>query len=172
MIALLGVPLTAEGCSGATPVTDAATPATGEYLLWQAPGGFAGTGPAVEVHGSGIVNLWTSTDGLTLHQATGWDVQIQLSGQEIDELFLLLANVDFASLPHPINIGVECYQRLELEPCSDCEPIVLEYELPDQLRPEMNEVYAWFDEKLANQPITPPSEFCAEMLPAARARAL
>lgn len=133
---------------------------TGAYLLWQAPWGFAGWGPAVEVLGSGIMHVWEQATGQTPFQTANWDREIQLSPGEVEMLLERLAQVDFAALPHPTDGWVECYPRLYLRLCSDCPMRTLEYMLASQLQPEMNEVYAWFDERLGQDAYVSPSGYC------------
>lgn len=134
------------------------------YLLWRAPGGFAGTGPAVEVQDNGIMHLWTSASGLQPHRAEDWDTERLLSPAQMRELYSLLAAVDFSALPHQDDIGLECYPVLYLELGGDSEEErqirELRYQTTAQLRPEMDQVLAWFDDELRNLPMTAPSRYC------------
>ena len=133
---------------------------TGAYLLWQAPWGFAGWGPAVEVFGDGVVRVWEQTAAQRPLETAGWDRQMQLSRAEVQALFARLAQVDFAALPHPTDEWVECYPHLYFRLCSECPMRSFQYTLASQLRPEMNEVYAWFDERLGQEAYVSPSSYC------------
>lgn len=161
LLAIQGCRPPAQSTQQETTVAPAPSPAavSPTYLLWRAPGGIAGTGPAVEVQANGIMHAWASTSGLRPHETQGWDIELLLPPDEVDELFDLLAAVDFRALPHPTTGALECYPVLYIE-YEDRPPITLRYTRPEQLRPEMDQVLAWFDDTLRNQPARAPSRYC------------
>jgi hypothetical protein len=136
------------------------------YLQWEAPGGIAGTGPAIVVDGSGRVDTWSRVNGFSPETAapsspTG---TYTLTTAEVDDLFARLASVNFSQLPHP-GIGWECYPRLYFRLCTGCAATTLSYDVPPEVLPEMEPVWAWFDRLLTATDYTNPRTYC--QLPAA-----
>ncbi len=113
------------------------------YVLWQAPGGAAGTGPALELLEDGTLRLWEQTAALTAHDTTGWDYEFSLGFEEQLELVNLLSDVDYAALPHPAT-GWECYPSYHFESSAQ-SAVSLDYGSASALRPELDAVYVWLD---------------------------
>lgn len=137
------------------------TPRPDATLLWQAPAGFAGTGPAIEVT-SGQIRLW-ETASYTPPDDLEPDAVITTSTQATDELFERWARIDVSSLPHdPDEPGNDCYPTVAVRLCSDCDETVVDYRIPTQLTPEMDEVFEWFDAILGVASDIPanPSNWC------------
>ena len=128
-------------------------------MLWQAPGGFAGTGPAVKVQSDGSVLTWTSTSELSLTGPTPRpDATLRLTPAQTADLFNRWSRVSTAGLPHgPMRAG-DCYPSVTVQRCATCMPVQLRYQHPAQLTPEMNDVWAWFD---THVPATQPRAFCS-----------
>jgi hypothetical protein len=132
------------------------------YLSWEAPGGNAGTGPAIVVSGAGWADTWTNVLGFSPEtppsNATG---SYTLTSAQTDPLFARLAAVDFTSLPHAATGFVECYPRLYFRLCTSCATTTLNYSIPAQLAPEMESVWAWFDQLLGSPTAQPnPRRYC------------
>jgi hypothetical protein len=131
------------------------------YLAWQAPGGGAGTGPAVVVSGAGWADTWNNTPGFSPEtppsSATG---TYTLTGAQTDDLFARLVAVNLSSLPHPTTLGYECYPRLYFRLCASCATTTLDYDVPQQLGPEMDPVWLWFDQLLGTGTGTNPRTYC------------
>ena len=144
-----------------TPVDAGATACAGAYLAWMAPGGFAGTGPAVAVCGRGWADTWTNISSFQAEtppsSATG---NYTVSITQSDDLFARLAAVDLASLPHPTTGGAECYPSLYLRTCATCAAKTLTYSVAAQLLPEMEQVWLWFDQLLGATATTNPRNYC------------
>lgn len=120
------------------------TPRPDAVLLWQAPAGFAGTGPAIEVT-RGQIRLW-ETASYTPPDDLEPDAIITTSSQATDELFERWARAEVSSLPHePDEPGADCYPTVSVRLCSDCDVTEIDYRHGWQLEPEMDEVFEWFD---------------------------
>ena len=130
------------------------------YLAWQAPGGIAGTGPAVVVRGPGSAKVWTSITDLANATLPPADSTYTLTSAQVDDLFTRLANTDLASLPHPTTTSAECYPALTYLLCSTCGPSSLSYNVAAQLAPEMEQVLLWFDQLLGASATTNPRNYC------------
>lgn len=128
-------------------------------MLWQAPGGFAGTGPAVRVEDNGAVSIWTSVSELSLDgPSPAPDRRLALSSYVVESLFSRWSRVDRRGLPHAPNVSSDCYPSVTARRCATCEAETLRYQGPAQLTPEMNEVWGWFEENL---PDAQPGRYCA-----------
>jgi hypothetical protein len=130
------------------------------YLLWDRPGGVAGTGPALELLEDGSLRLWTNTEALGPRATLDWDFETVLAREQVDEIVRLLLAVDTTDLPHEVPF-LECYPSLYFEGPSG-ELVDLEYGGADGLLPEMQGVYDWFDALLLE--VAPsfvgPSTYC------------
>jgi hypothetical protein len=130
------------------------------YLSWEAPGGAAGTGPAVVV-GSGWADTWDNVVGFSPEtppsSATG---TYTLSTTQTDDLFARLASVNMSSLPRATTLGYECYPRLYFRLCTGCAATTLNYSVPQQLAPDMDPVWLWFDQLLGASASTNPRSYC------------
>jgi hypothetical protein len=118
---------------------------SGARLTWQAPGGFAGHGPAVIVDDGGLVRVWDETPEFAPAStpATPPDREIDLGFPRTDQLFLRILAAETAALPHdgPWN---ECYPQFHFIECEGCDPIQIDYSTPSQIRPELDCVIEWF----------------------------
>jgi hypothetical protein len=175
---LAGVSMKSDGACGSADagVADAAVPSDASrdssgaqyaaaYLAWEAPGGVAGTGPAIVVSGRGWADIWTQTPGFvrdTPETPPSSPTQTYtLTAVEVDDLFARLASVDFTQLPHPSTSSAECYPALYLRLCTGCKYIKLNnYYAPSQLLPEMESVWAWFDQLLTASSSANPRNYC------------
>lgn len=124
-------------------------PPTWGYLLWQAPGGYAGQGPALEITRSGSTRLWREAAGLRPDATSGWDVVFRLPPEEVDALFTLLSKVSFEELPHKTSPAGECYPRFFYQRCAECVAVEIDYGQPGDLSPELDAVYAWLEANVA-----------------------
>jgi hypothetical protein len=144
-----------------TQIDAGATACADAYLAWLAPGGIAGTGPAVVVCGTGWADTWTNVSSFSREtppsSATG---TYSLSSAQSSDLFARLAAVDFTSLPHATTSSVECYPTLYLRTCSTCAARTLSYNVPAQLVPEMEQVWLWFDQLMGASSAVNPRNYC------------
>lgn len=131
-------------------------------LSWQAPGGALGVGHAVVVTGDGSIHLWeqvTEFDPATPPENPTYSMSI--STNSTDELFRLWAEIDLSSIPHDDDIWMECYPRLYVTLCEDCDPVLIDYHTARQLEPEMEPIWAWFDTVLgSSESRDNPRNFC------------
>jgi hypothetical protein len=118
----------------------------------------------VVVSGKGWADTWDNVRGFLgstpetpPSSATG---TYQPTQTETDDLFSRLAQVNFSSLPHPGSTGFECYPRLYLRLCEGCAVTTLQYRVPQDLVPEMEWVWAWFDDLLGPDARTNPRNYC------------
>lgn len=142
---------------------DAGTTSYATALLgWTAPGGAAGTGPALVVTGAGRMNTWSTISGLNPESPpANPTATYALTAAQTDDLFARLAAVTTSGLPHSTSGFVECYPRLYFRLCQSCAATTLNYQQPSQLLPEMSAVFAWFDEQLASAPASSnPRNYC------------
>jgi hypothetical protein len=143
------------GADGGTPTYQSA------WLAWDAPGGVAGTGPAVVVGGSGFADTWTNVSSFEPESppssATG---TYSLTRAQADDLFARLASVSFAGLPHATTTWAECSSTFYYRACEGCAPIRLSYTFPEQVAPEMDPVWLWFDQLLGATASPNPRNYC------------
>jgi len=131
------------------------------YLAWQAPGGAAGTGPAVVVGGEGWADTWEQVNGFSPETPpSSAAATYALTRAQVDDLFSRLAAVNVSSLPHPNVLGYECYPRLYFRLCQDCAATTLSYSTPQAISPEMDPVWLWFDRLLGQGALTHPRSYC------------
>lgn len=136
---------------------------SGALLAWQSPGGFAGWGPAMLLEGTGRLRLYSMSPGFDpeLGSADPPDVDTMLSVEDTARLFELFSTISFDALPHDVVMGWDCYPELYVRECTDCPARRLMYDGPDELRPEMEPVWALLDEIVTVAPFTNPREYCA-----------
>jgi hypothetical protein len=131
------------------------------YLAWLAPGGFAGTGPAVVVCEKGWADTWTSVNSFSVETPPSSAVgTYTFTTAQADDLFARLAAVDLASLPHTTTVSAECSPSLYLRTCAGCAAKTLSYNVAAQLVPEMEQVWLWFDQLLGASAATNPRNYC------------
>jgi hypothetical protein len=156
----MGVEVSPKPCDDAG-AADAATPAPGARMLWQAPGGFAGTGPAVMVDADGTVRVWDSTRGVELASPSAPSRTEHVTPAAAADLFARWARVDRAGLPHAGGAG-ECSGLASYRACADasCRVDSVMFTAAAQITPEMNEVRSWFDDNLAGDTMAHPADYC------------
>lgn len=138
-------------------------------LIWEAPAGADGSGPAMEIDGYGRMRTWEQCHGILGSDAQKSDYEEDLGIEAANELFGLLAAVDFGGLPHPNTGWIECYPVLWLQwdDCDGCGHLQMSYVSAGDLRPELDTVYDWLDRRLCrpngnpDYPSTLPSDYCA-----------
>jgi len=140
-----------------------AAPPKGAYLLWQAPGGFAGRGPAFEALSDGTVRLWKSTVGMQPRATSNWDHQSKVPQVEIDALFAMLKAIDYTKLPHKGSNGWECYPSFHFEACTGCAAKKLNYVDALALQPEFDAIYKWISDRLKKIQVQLPGIYCVLM---------
>jgi hypothetical protein len=130
------------------------------WLAWQAQGGFAGGGPAIVVSGAGWADTWTQVAGfLPETPPSGATGTYNLTAAELADLFGRLASVDFTLLPHS-GISVECTSTLYFRQCTVCPATRISYYQAAQMTPELEPVWAWFDQLLTATGATNPRTYC------------
>ena len=131
------------------------------YLAWETQGGIAGTGPAVVVSGAGWADTWSSVSYFSPmsppSSATG---TYTLSSAQVDDLFSRVAVVNTTSLPHAPTSSVECSVLVYYIGCKSCLSYSVNYTVPAQVSPEMESVWAWFDQFLGASAATNPRNYC------------
>lgn len=127
-------------------------------LAWASPGGFAGWGPGVRVHGDGLVEVWSMAREVALDgAATPPDRVERVSAAEAHALFAAWAGTSLGALPHP-SAGQDCYPTVSVRLCESCAVQSIRYNRPADLLPEMGAVWGWFDRVL---PTASPRAYCA-----------
>lgn len=85
-----------------------------------------------------------------------------LSNAQLSALFALLAALDLSTLPHASTGTSHCSVTLTFATCSNCPSQTLTYSSSAQLAPEMERVWAWFDQVLgSSSAATNPRTYCA-----------
>ena len=131
-------------------------------LLWQAPGGFAGTGPALIMSGAGRLELWFSTEGVNPgdRPAGAPDLVLDLHPDAAGNLIQRALSAPLLGLPHE-GAGGECYGMVSLQACSFCGWFSIPYTGAAQVEPELEAVWRWFDLVLSDQPAyVNPRNYC------------
>jgi hypothetical protein len=146
---------------GACPERDGGADSTrfpGAVMAWQAPGGFAGTGPAVVVTSDGTVRVYRDVSQFDpTAPPPPADRTLRVSVSDSDALFMQWFNTSTPGLPHA-NSGVsDCYPRVYTRLCGSCTPRDIRYHAPTNLLPEMENVWRWFD---AHVPDASPRGYC------------
>lgn len=121
-------------------------------MLWQSPGGFAGTGPAVMVDGDGTVRIWDSTHGVDLASPSAPTRTLTVTPSAAAALFTRWASVDRTGLPHAGG-SADCYGRASYRACADasCRVETVMFNTAAQITPEMNPVRQWFDDNIIGE---------------------
>jgi hypothetical protein len=131
-------------------------------LGWQAVAAGADAGPGIVVIGMGFYATDTDVPMSNLNSLIFDDAPSHgLSNAQLDDLFARLAAIDLDSLPHPDPSAAGCTASLLLKACLGCTMKTLSYASASQLVPEMEPVWAWFDEVLGSSTIsTNPRNYC------------
>ncbi|MCA9671157.1 MAG: hypothetical protein KC503_36415 [Myxococcales bacterium] len=138
-----------------------ASPTATHYLFWQSPGGFARTGPAIEIFGDGRIRFWKQVKEQAPQQTMGWDQEVVTSPGFVYPLFKLLQQADFSKLPHKSSPQAECWPSLYWRECFSCKAVTIDHNKVSGLRPELDAVLQWLDANLKSKSESPlPSEFC------------
>jgi len=134
----------------------------GAYLLMQAPAGYAGLGPAVEVQGSGRLRAWKSAPSLQPHPSLipEPDLDVTLSPGQLRGIFDALDAVSWSGLPHKGGSGWECYPTLHYERVAGQATIELQYTAAHELLPELQTVYTLLGAILKPKQIAAPADYC------------
>ncbi len=138
------------------------TSASGARMLWQAPGGFAGTGPAVMVDADGTVRVWENSHGVDLASPSTPTRTLHVTEAAARDLFARWSMVDRSGLPHSGSAG-ECSGMASYRACGDasCRVEQVLFTNAAQLAPEMDRVRMWFDDALAGETSSAhPASYC------------
>jgi hypothetical protein len=117
----------------------------------------------VVVSGEGWIMVWTNTAGFgpEARPSTDPTSTTQLTAEQIKDLFSRLQVVNTASLPHAPLSGGECGTRLAFRFCDGCATTTLDYAVPESVTPEMEQVWAWFDQIQGINGGTNPRYYCS-----------
>jgi hypothetical protein len=132
------------------------------YLSWGAVPVGGKTGPGVVVSGIGYYAASTEAPALAALLDLSGTPTWSLSNDQIDTLFARLGALDFSALPHATAGTPTCKATLEVRLCRTCSQKTLTYSSAAQVAPEMEPVWAWFDELLGSQTVaTNPRTYCS-----------
>jgi hypothetical protein len=136
------------------------------YLTWQAPGGAAGTGPAVVLDAAGgWIKLWNNAPGFAPERepSTNPDGIHKLTATQTRDLFSRIRSLyeQMAALPHAGTGGGECGVTLYFQLGLEVKPATLKYPTPASVSPEMEAVWSWFDQPLGATAGAHPRAYCA-----------
>jgi len=145
---------------GVCPKADAGDPYATALLTWQGPAISTNKGPAILISGAGLVSTWTDVQGFLPDGLPPYTPDTStLTAAQVDDLFTRLASVDFSQLPHPGTKG-DCSPWLYFRSCDTCVATGLHYDTAAELAPEMEPVWAWFDQLLTATAATNPRNYC------------
>jgi hypothetical protein len=154
---LVGV---SKAFDNACPNADAGSPYATALLTWQGPKISTNKGPAILISGAGLVSTWTDVQGFLPDALPPYTPDTStLTPAQVDDLFTRLASVDFSQLPHPGAKG-DCSPWLYFRLCDTCVATGLYYDTAAELAPEMEPVWAWFDQLLTATAATNPRNYC------------
>ncbi len=83
-----------------------------------------------------------------------------LTFEDTDDLFLRLAGVPTASLPHPPAVTSDCRLTFYFRLCDGCAVRTVSYDIPGQVLPEMAPAWTWFDRILGASAPANSRNFC------------
>ena len=129
-------------------------------FFWLYAGGVVGSGGGVEILGDGTVHGWYPGPTLTSGPP---DFTGKIATNDVADLFARFRAVNLSSLPHH-NGSAECGVSGSVRDCSGCKEATLTYSVADNVLPEMNAVWAWFDEHAQNAISVSdfsPAQYCA-----------
>lgn len=151
-----------KAADGVCPSSDGgAVSYAGAYLAWQSQGGVAGIGPAVVVSGAGWMDTWTSVQAFApTAPPSNASSSTTLTSDQVNDLFGRFASSGVAALPHPPTSGVECGVGISYTACQGCSALTVSYTIPAQVSPEMDSVWAWFDQALGADATANPRNYC------------
>jgi hypothetical protein len=131
------------------------------YGVWEMTSGTAAKGPAVVVTAARFARTWDSVSAFTADapppSPTG---TVPLTLEDSDDLFLRLAGVPVADLPHPLTGSSSCHAAFYFRLCDGCALRAVSYDKAEQVSPEMAFVYTWFDRILGATAVSNPTSFC------------
>jgi hypothetical protein len=133
-------------------------------LTWQAARSGAANGPEIVVAGTGWYAASTSAPWADLPD---WALNVSnpsygLSNAQLDDLAVRLEALDLSVLPHPSASPANCSAKLSFTTCTGCTGGTISYSAAAQLAPEMERVWAWFDQVLgSSSAATNPRNYCA-----------
>ena len=133
-------------------------------MTWQAAAVGATTGPGIAVVGIGWYVAGTSTTWQDI-QSTLFDgtPSGSITNAQLDDLFARLSAIDFSALPHATSGTTSCNAQLMYSVCTSCPRKTLSYSSATQLAPEMEPVWAWFDQVLGSPTVaTNPRTYCRQ----------
>jgi hypothetical protein len=131
------------------------------YGVWQATGGTAGAGPAVVVSAAGFAHTWDAIPAFSAETPPPNPTGTQaLSREDTDDLFLRLAGVPTATLPHEAGGGSDCHASFYFRLCEGCAVRTVSYDGAERVLPEMELIWSWFDRILGPGAATNPRRFC------------
>jgi len=128
----------------------------------QAKVGDSRTGPAIIVMGQGFYAARSDAASYSALPMDG-SPSYGLSIAQVNDLIARLAVIDLASLPHASTSATDCSAKLFVRTCASCPSETLTYAAADQLVPEFESVWAWFDEVLGSPTsVTNPRTYCRQ----------
>jgi hypothetical protein len=156
---LVGV---SKAFDGECPKADAGVPYATALLTWQGSAISTSKGPAILISGAGWAYTWTNVQGFLPDYPpyTPYTPDTStLTPAQVDDLFTRLASVDFSQLPH-LGAKGDCSPWLYFRPCDTCVATGVHYDTAAELAPEMEPVWAWFDQLLTATATTNPRNYC------------
>jgi hypothetical protein len=107
---------------------------------------------------------WNNTPGFepAREPSTNRDGVLKPTSAQVRDLFTRLATVleQAGSLPHAGTGGGDCITRFYFQHNAETRPLTLDYVTPSNVAPEMEQVWAWFDQILGATARTNPRTYC------------
>ncbi|HET7545219.1 MAG TPA: hypothetical protein VFK05_35380 [Polyangiaceae bacterium] len=131
------------------------------YGVWQTTSGTAAKGPAVVITAARFARTWDSVSAFAADAPPpNPSGTIPLTLEDSDDLFLRLAGVPAADLPHQPGSGSGCHAVFYFRLCDGCALRAVSYDSAAQVSPEMDFVWPWFDRILGPSATSNPASFC------------
>ena len=113
------------------------------------------------VSGGGSIRSWDSAFAFAPEAPPSNPTSSRaLTLDDSDDLFLRLAGVPTASIPHPPAVASSCRPTFSFRLCDGCPVRTVDYDSPQQVLPEMESIWLWFDRILGASARTNPRNFC------------
>jgi hypothetical protein len=132
------------------------------YLSWQSFTGTTGSGPATAVNAPDWLMTWDTVAPFPPESPPANPTGMNpLSITDTDDLFLRLAGVNVWVLPHGPSTTADCHGTLYFRLCRGCAANTLTYGSADQIGPEMELIWSWFDQRVGATAMTNPRNYCS-----------
>jgi len=132
------------------------------YLVWQVPASPSETGPALVADAAaGRIDVWSDTAGFAPETPpSDPTTTYPLAQDDATSLWLRLVGVPLTEIPHGTIGSTGCNASLYFRHCQGCAGFTVRYSAPEQVTPQLDPLWSWFDSILGSTSAGNPREFC------------